>query len=113
MIIRPKRDGTIEQYRQGDLFLIQSVKPCDAVLQPLQNIIVLEYGEVTGHAHVIERTEFVSLFFKGKQRFLEVHKPTLLKHEEHASINLPAKTFEVRRQRTWSVLNAMSQRVTD
>ena len=117
MIARKPKKGVKAQYRQGDVFLIASSEKLGDK-QPKENRVVLEYGEVTGHAHAIQETEKVDLFVEGSRRFLEVcfgmpDSTAHLVHEEHETIQLPSGIYEVRRQRTWSVLKQMQRVVTD
>lgn len=118
MITREGKNGVARQFRQGDVFLIErqeKVRPVGEKQKLDKGRLILEYGEVTGHAHAIAKGE-ANLVIEAKRRWLEVcyEKPAVLRHEEHAPIELPADTcFEVRRQRTWSVLEQMSLRVLD
>lgn len=115
MKIRKQKKGTPAQYRQGDVFLIAVDQVKGVKQERPADRLVLEYGEVTGHAHAIYETEKVDLYLEGTRRYLEVcfaiEAP--LKHEEHDTINLPKGTYEVRRQRTWSVLEQMQKVVVD
>lgn len=113
MIKRIKKESIPDQFRQGDVFLIAADKPANAVCQPRADRLVLEHGEATGHAHAIEKTDSVELFVDGGRRYLQVRQEVALTHEEHAPVHLPKKIFEVRRQRTWSVLKQASERVLD
>lgn len=113
MIGRSRNENIGEQYRQGDVFLIEAELPADAMLQPREETLILERGEATGHAHTIAETDKLELFVKGSLRFLQLKRPVCLVHEEHDPILLPAKTFEVRRQRTWSFTKQTSLSVAD
>jgi hypothetical protein len=74
---------------------------------------VLEHGEVTGHAHAIATIDKCDLYLEGTRRFLEVCHAVPLTHEEHDTITLEPGIYEIKRQRQWSVLEQMSQRVAD
>lgn len=99
-------------YRQGDVCIIPINTPDRASgtrLTPVQRDrgrVVLQYGEVTGHAHAIHEQD-VELFEPGEasqlaERFLRVGGAgAVLVHEEHAPIELPAGWYEVRRQREY------------
>lgn len=117
MVKRKVKKGTPMQFRQGDVFFIETSKPTSAKKQEVpKDRLVLEYGEVTGHAHAINEPETVDLYLEGTKRFLEMcyEKPVAVQHEEHDTITLPKdKVFEVRRQQTWSVLEQMSKVVID
>ena len=54
------------------------------------------YGEVTGHAHIIDAPESqATLLMAERTRFLRLIADVDLTHEEHAPIHLPAGTYEV------------------
>lgn len=74
---------------------------------------ILEYGEVTGHAHAIAPQEGNVMLLDGTKKFLELCFAAPLTHEEHAPIVIPPGKYEVRRQQTWSVLEQMSRQVAD
>lgn len=96
-------------FRQGDVLLRQvSEIPIDAVVAEKKDQlgnkrIVLAYGEVTGHAHAIHDLENTDVFVKGDgTMYLQVKDPVDLKHEEHATITLPAGNYERVLQREYS-----------
>ncbi len=103
-------------YRQGDV-LIMSVDliPKSAKKQPKNGRIVLEYGEITNHAHAINDISKTDLYLDGTRKFLEIclAKSAAVTHEEHRKIELPKGKFEVRRQVTWSALQQMARVVAD
>lgn len=98
-------------FRQGDVCIIPIDGPPDKAkgLTPVERDngrVILQYGEVTGHAHaLLEPT--VDLFEPGEaselaERFLRIASGTaVLVHEEHAPITLAAGWYEVRRQREY------------
>jgi len=89
-------------YRQGDVLLVE-VKGRVKGKVVAKGRIVLAEGEATGHAHVVEADpeDAVLKEFDGK-RFLEVYREASVTHQEHATITLKPKTYEVRRQREWT-----------
>jgi len=102
------------QYRQGDVFIIQTdMIPAQAEKQNEKSRIVLEHGEVTGHAHAINDTKEADLYLQNARKFLEVCMSASVSHEEHKTIVLPKGNYEVRRQCTWSALEAMARLVAD
>ena len=81
----------MKQLRQGDVLLQLVNKLPDGVTE-IQGNVVLAYGEVTGHAHVItlpdtERHK-VRYWSAGAERFLQVMERVALTHEEHTEIVL-------------------------
>ena len=79
--------------RQGDVLLVDAAyrgdMPADAKPVPLENgRVVLMHGELTGHAHAVEKKK-VALFDAGAERFIQiVENGAPLKHEEHDTIAL-------------------------
>jgi len=104
-----------KQFYQGDVCLIKiNQLPILAKKQlKLESRLVLEYGEVTGHAHAIKDIDKCDLYLEGTRRFLEVCYAVPLTHEEHDTITLEPGIYEIKRQRQWSILEQMSQRVAD
>jgi hypothetical protein len=100
-------------FRQGDVLLVQvDGLPEGTIAERAdRDRVVLAYGEVTGHAHAIAAREARS--FKSPapvpvhtdwnaERFLQVATKAFLRHEEHATIELPAGTYAVIQQREYS-----------
>lgn len=85
------------QYRHGDLLLIK-VEEVPQGAKRTRGKILAE-GEATGHAHRLEGPG--TLYLKDGQLTLRNTKPTAVVHEEHARIDLPPGTYEVRRQREY------------
>lgn len=105
------------QFRQGDVLVTRIEKlPQDLVeAEESKERVVLQYGEVTGHAHAIhntkgvvallERGEKVSLvkgMEAGRQGFLRVVEKSNLTHEEHSAIVLEPGSYKVTRQRQYT-----------
>lgn len=75
------------------------------------NRIVLALGEATGHAHAIHGID-AELFAGAKgNRILKLASGATLDHEEHSTIELESGTYEVRLQRTFSMLEDARERV--
>jgi hypothetical protein len=99
------------QFRQGDVLVmaVDSI-PDGATAVPLDGgRIVLALGEATGHAHAIAVADPVvgvdadaRLLALGDRRFLEVSRPSTIRHEEHAPVPLAPGLYEVVRQREYS-----------
>jgi len=92
-----------KQYRQGDVLLVQvEALPSGAGLQEqASSDIVLAFGEVTGHAHVVASAA-ASLYNSSGDYFLQVNVATPLSHQEHASIVLEPGVYRVIRQREYT-----------
>ena len=87
-------------FRQGDVLIIPAAAiPAGAQRQRIEGRIVLAEGEATGHAHALYEPEKVSLWAAANdERYLEVVRPTALRHEEHAPIDLAPGLYRVVRQ---------------
>lgn len=93
-------------YRQGDV-LLRVVDAIPVAADPCgreAGRIILAHGEVTGHAHAIDApdAEATLLTTAENQRFLRLVADVDLRHEEHATIRLPAGSYEVILQREWT-----------
>lgn len=100
------KNATIH-YRQGDV-MIERVEALPAQLTKIEREggrVILAHGEVTGHAHAISSAG-ASLFASELHpdvTFLDVKEAMAeLVHDEHSTIQLPAGTYRVTRQREYS-----------
>jgi hypothetical protein len=78
--------------RQGDVLCVRvKAIPADAVEQKIEGRLVLQHGEVTGHAHAFyDDSHNVKLYVAhGGTRYLHVTAPAALKHEEHSTARIP------------------------
>lgn len=100
-------------YRQGDVLLVRvDAIPAGTPVPRDRGRLVLAYGEVTGHAHVIDAPpESAVLTAAEERRFLRLVADVPLVHEEHGTITVPAGAYEVRTQYEWDAEAA--QRVLD
>ena len=101
------KNHKMQLFRQGDV-LIERIPALPSKLKKLNREdgkVILAHGEVTGHAHAII-DEHADLYASEKEAgvtFLEVRDAmAALKHEEHATIELPPGAYRVVRQREYS-----------
>jgi hypothetical protein len=91
--------------RQGDILIKRIGKlPRGLKLVPEdRGRVILAYGEVTGHAHVVEgEVEFLAADRKEMEgRFLRVLSESQVVHDEHSTITLPPGEYEIERQREY------------
>lgn len=73
--------------------------------------IVLAEGEVTGHAHRIVDDGAVLMSDGETLSVLEVERKVALTHEEHKAIDIEPGSWEVRRQREYTIFG--ERRVLD
>lgn len=117
-----RKPSSLPVIRQGDVLLQPAASlPAGCTLVPLdRGRIVLAYGEVTGHAHAIadhgtpaatqaraigpqaaaEIAEAAVARAKlwrapDGSRFLEVHEPVTLTHEEHTQHTIPPGVYHL------------------
>ena len=106
-------------YRQGDVLICPVESVVDGLVDvPLDNgRVILAYGEVTGHAHVVEGDVqfFASDLEEMEKRFLRVEGEhgACVVHEEHATIALPPGDYEITRQREYASADMPALRVAD
>jgi hypothetical protein len=100
----------MKQIRQGDVLLVLTTdEPQGKVVEFGDGRIVLAYGEVTGHAHVVEVEQRAAgepkaklIESKGGNRYLVMEVPGTLVHQEHSAAKLDPGTYKVIRQREWT-----------
>ena len=103
-----QRSNTVQfTARQGDVIILATNKiPKDAKPVARDNgRIVLAYGEVTGHAHLIDSDTALFLatdLDEMADRFLRVEKQCQVVHDEHDTVTLPPGDYVVRRQREYA-----------
>ena len=99
---------TQPRFRQGDVYLVRADGEIPSGVQPVpreHGRIVLAYGEVTGHAHVITDAdaELFATTADAADRWLRVGpQGATLTHDEHAPITLAPGLYRTRIQREYS-----------
>lgn len=89
-------------FRQGDVFLESCTAPKGSEEQkPDGGLVILARGEATGHHHSVSSAH-AAMLAKGAERFLRVTKTTVLRHQEHAPIQLKPGTYSVVIQREYT-----------
>ncbi len=96
-------DALPRHVRQGDVLLVETDDLPEAAtpIKRERGRIVLAYGEVTGHAHVV-RSASATLVRHDDERYLRAIAPVVIEHEEHAPIHLPAGDWRVVIQREYA-----------
>lgn len=106
-----KKMNKIEYGFHGDVHVITVDKiPKDAVET---DETVLEYGEVTGHAHRMHGDGFRLYKKPDGTKFLRVVQPSDLKHEEHDTRTIPPGIYEIRRTRETDHMEGITRLVAD
>jgi len=88
--------------RQGDVLLLPITEiPQAAKAVPRdRGRVILAYGEVTGHAHVIAEPSVIKLA-DGIAEFLDAPQGATLTHEEHDTIPIPPGRYRIVHQREY------------
>jgi hypothetical protein len=90
------------QLRQGDIMLERVDHLPKVARSQFGRKQVLALGEVTGHSHVLEGRSIV-VEDELEQKFIEVLAGGgVLKHQEHAPIEVPPGSYKIVRQREYS-----------
>lgn len=93
-------------FRQGDIAIVKVDKLPEGLLEVPKDRgrVVVAYGEITGHAHVLEGGEalFLATDLQDlENRFLKVDEEVELVHDEHNTITIPEGIYEVRHQKEY------------
>lgn len=88
----------MKQIRQGDI-LLSPISELPKGLKLKDKVLAL--GEATGHSHRFEDDDDTVLVHvnSGGKQYVEVLKPTTLKHQEHGDIPVLEGLYELRQQR--------------
>ena len=92
--------------RQGDVG-IQAIDALPDNLKPHvpedKHRIVIAHGEVTGHAHAIYELDDIEMFEdEAGTLYMRNSKDKVIKHEEHAPLEIPAGTHKFIQQREYT-----------
>lgn len=100
--------------RQGDVMIVAvDAIPAGAEVKiDEKDRVILAYGEVTGHAHAIARTDSIQKLVKDGIEYLEASDTVEVKHEEHGTIEVPAGKYRILHQVEHSPIAGL-QRVMD
>ncbi|MEK6878923.1 MAG: hypothetical protein AABY22_04910 [Nanoarchaeota archaeon] len=99
-------------YRQGDV----DIKPIKSLPKGLKKAKdkVLALGEVTGHFHRFADNSMVDVFLASNGlKYLQVHQPSPLIHEEHNEIMILPGTYKVEIEREYSYEDEEMKKVVD
>src|SRR5882762_2877905 len=103
-------------YRHGDIAFIQ-VESIPEMHNPRttdeEKRGVVQLGESTGHAHVIENMTGVEIFYDWRDRCLKAERAFTIRHEEHKPLTLPAGNYRIRIAREFDYLRQAARMVVD
>lgn len=91
-------------YRHGDLLIVKgaAVRTNWSKYESSSRVI-LERGETTGHAHVLESSAPIESILSGGQEVTGfITKGAFLRHEEHETITIPEGEYRVIRQKEFT-----------
>ena len=84
--------------RQGDILLHTTTIPPSAILKK-RGEITLAFGEATGHRHILRNAQLLE---SPEQSYVKLETPSLLTHEEHATVEIPVGEYVVIRAREYT-----------
>ncbi len=103
-------------YRHGDI-LFEQVEAIPEMHNPRttddEKNGIVQRGESTGHAHVIEDMTGVEIFSDWRDRFLKAEQAFTIRHEEHKPLKLPAGNYRIRIAREFDYLRQAARMVVD
>ena len=103
-------------YRHGDV-LFEQVEAIPEIHNPRttdgEKKGVVQLGESTGHAHVIEDMSGVEIFSDWRERFLKAEQAFTICHEEHKPLTLPAGNYRIRIAREFDYLRQAARMAAD
>jgi len=103
-------------YRHGDV-LFEQVEVIPSVHNPRttddEKNGIVQRGESTGHAHVIEDMTGIEIFSDWRDRFLKAEQAFTIRHEEHKPLTLPAGNYRIRIAREFDYLRQATRMVVD
>jgi hypothetical protein len=103
-------------YRHGDvLFERIEVAPSDSRRTQTEDekTEVVQRGESTGHAHIIDDMAGIDLFSVFWERFLSAGKKFTITHEEHKSLTIPAGNYRIHIAREYDYLLNFEKEIRD
>ena len=86
-------------YQQGDVIIERISKIPESAEKKEPNHargIVLADGEISGHLHLIEDTDVVTLYEDNGRKYLKIDEPTSVSHDEHKTIDMTTGEYEIR-----------------
>lgn len=104
--------------QQGDV-LIKTIDRIPAGANPVKRKngrFVLAEGEVTGHAHTVEEKDTdlgVQLVELNGTLYLKTFSDTIIKHEEHKPVTVPAGEYEIGIVQEYDHFKEEAKRVQD
>jgi hypothetical protein len=103
-------------YRHGDV-LFEEVEKIEEVYNPRttddEKKGIVQRGESSGHAHIIEDMTGVEIFSDWRDRFLKAEREFTIRHQEHKPLTLPAGNYRIRIAREFDYLKLAARMVVD
>lgn len=97
--------------QQGDTLYFSEAMPKDAVKTKFDGVV--QHGEATGHAHRLTGKDYEYFETPKKERYLRILKPTMLRHEEHKEIEIPAGDYRIDIVKEYDHFTEEARRVVD
>jgi len=86
-----------KMYRQGDVLIVavDTIPTSTPVNRAAKQDLILQEGEVTGHAHRIASRHAKLYRTEMDARFMRVTAPVSLTHEEHKTVTIPPGDYRI------------------
>jgi hypothetical protein len=97
----PKKEhGTSDKkkpYQQGDVLImpVAEIPATAKKVKPVEHGFVLAGGEATGHAHTLAIIPETTMWNDGTIIYVSLLKLSIVRHEEHKHITLPAGKYKI------------------
>lgn len=92
-------------FRQGDVLIerVQSLPDGGESVRPESGRIILAHGEATGHHHSVPSVDVKeAVITDNGEMFLSFCRDSVLSHQEHGAIDIPAGIYRARRQQEYT-----------
>jgi len=100
--------------QQGDVIIERCDSMPDGKPGPVKGgKLILAEGEVTGHAHRVEKVANMEFVEKDGMFYLKSDTPFTVEHEEHKEITVPAGIYKVRGVKEYDHWAEEARRVAD
>ena len=98
--------------QHGDVLLVTSEIPFDALKIDIQNGYVLERGEGV-HTHIFPDVEGIEVFKKNGEIYVKVKKETVIDHEEHGKQVIKPGIYKRNIERVFDYETMEARKVVD
>lgn len=98
----------LKKFRQGDVRISQVKKSLEGKVEETK-ALTIALGEKTGHHHTIHCDVPIKYVKTDEGMTFQLDAPAVIKHQEHAEINLEPGIYESKIQREYDVVSYSRQ----